>query len=138
MSTNSATDRFFAALNAHDLQALRDSLAQDFVFEEVAGPGEPSIDALSSELSAIYLGLPDVTFRPVRQAHEGGRTYVEFRAIGTHSAPFMGIASTGTLAIVSGVFNFDVNDTIRRLRMTVDFGGLRRQLLMASRPGTPG
>jgi ketosteroid isomerase-like protein len=39
-------DRLFAALNSQDLAQVREQLAPDFVFEEVAGAGEPSIEAL--------------------------------------------------------------------------------------------
>lgn len=132
MSGEIPIDDFFAALNQHDLEALRRLLAFDFVFEEVAGPGEPSVKSLADELQLIYSGLPDITFRPVRRVTDDGKTIVEFRAIGTHDATFLSVPATGTTAIVSGVFAFEGSKRIDRLRLTVDFGGLRRQLLTAS------
>lgn len=121
------------ALNARDLNAVRSLLAPDFVFEEVVGGGEPSRRALLAEIEMILAGLSDAVFRPARLDRDGGRTYLEFRAMGTHSGDFLGVPATGALAMVSGVFNVTQDDRyIRSLRWTIDFGGLRRQLLMAA------
>lgn len=130
----SPVSRYLDALNTRDAENIRGVLAPDFVFEEVAGPGEPSIQALLEELRHIYRAFPDIQFRPVRQTVDINRVYVEFRAIGTHQGEFLDVPATGTLAIVSGVFNLESSEReIRRLRLTVDFGGLRRQLLLAAR-----
>lgn len=134
MHDDSPTSRFLDAVNSRDPERVRGVLSADFVFEEVAGEGEPSARALVEELKIIYAAFPDIAFRPVRQTVEGNRIYVEFRAIGTHQAEFLEVPPTGTLAIVSGVFNLESDDRqVRRLRLTVDFGGLRRQLLLAGR-----
>lgn len=135
MHDRSSIDAFLEAINARDVEQVRDSLAPDFVFEDVAGPGAPSADALVEELRMIFAAFPDIGFRPVRRTQEGSRTYIEFKAIGTHTGEFLNVPATGTMAIVSGVFNLESNAAIRRLRLTVDFGGLRRQLLMAARMG---
>lgn len=126
--------RFLDALNSREPDRVRATLAPDFLFEEAAGPGKPSIEALMSELSAVFAAFPDMSFRPVRQTQAEGRTYLEFRAIGTHMGDFLGVPATGAAAILSGVFNLE-NDggRVHRLRMTADFGGLRRQLLTAAR-----
>jgi steroid delta-isomerase-like uncharacterized protein len=131
-----AVAQFLEALNTHDPEHIRAALTHDFTFEEVAGPGDPSTIALTEWLQALFDALPDITFRPVRQTQEGNRTYVEFRAIGTHDGTFLNVPATGTMAIVSGVFNLvGESGRVERLRLTVDFGGLRRQLLMAARMG---
>jgi predicted ester cyclase len=121
------------ALNDRDTDAVRSLLAPDFLFEEVAGRGRASEDALLAEIEMILSGLSDLSFRPARLTEEGNRTYLEFRAVGMHTGAFLGVPPTGTLAIVSGVFNA-VQDRrhIHALRWTIDFGGLRRQLLMAA------
>jgi len=130
----SSIDRFLEGINARDVERVRVALAPDFVFEEVAGAGSPSVEALVEELRMIFAAFPDITFRPVRRTNDGGRTYVEFKAIGTHRGEFLNVPATGATAIVSGVFNIGGDGSgIRRFRMTVDFGGLRRQLLMAAR-----
>lgn len=133
MQERSSIDAFLEAINSHDVERVRATLAPDFVFEDVAGSGSPSAEALLEELRMIFSAFPDIGFRPVRQTRESGRTYVEFKAIGTHNGEFLNVPATGTMAIVSGVFNLEGNGSIRRLRLTVDFGGLRRQLLMAAR-----
>jgi steroid delta-isomerase-like uncharacterized protein len=134
LEDGSASARFFEALNAHSPEKIREALALDFVYEEVAAEGEPSVEALLSEFGMVFAAFPDITFRPVRQTAEGARTYVEFRAFGVHQREFLGVQPTGTMAIISGVFNVEAEQgAIRRLRMTVDFGGLRRQLLVAAR-----
>jgi hypothetical protein len=116
------------------MDQLREVLAPDFIFEEAAGPGEPSVDALFHELQLVFDAFPNIEFRPVRQTDAETRTYVEFRAIGVHAGEFLDVPPTGTLAIISGVFNLEADHQhVRRLRLTVDFGGLRRQLLTAAR-----
>ena len=113
---------------------MRGLLDGDFVYEEVAGPGEPSVAAFLHQFTRVFEAFPDIVFRPVRQTVEGNRTYVEFRAFGTHKGAFLNVEPTDTIAILSGVFNAESGEaTIRRIRMTVDFGGLRRQLLLAAR-----
>jgi steroid delta-isomerase-like uncharacterized protein len=134
VNDGSATARFFAALNTRDPDGMRQALAADFVFEEVAAAGEPSVDALLTEFRMVFDAFPDITFRPVRESAEGDRTYIEFRAFGVHQQEFLNVPPTGAMAFISGVFNVKADqDVIRRLRMTVDFGGLRRQLLVAAR-----
>jgi steroid delta-isomerase-like uncharacterized protein len=125
---------FFAALNSGHGDDLDNLLTEDFVFEEVAGAGAASRDALKAELEAFRTALPDISFRPVRVARDGQRIYLEFRAMGTHRGAFLNVSPTNTFAIVSGVFNVALQDgQIARLRLTVDFAGLRRQLLQAAR-----
>ena len=135
-SDGQAATRFLDALNSREPEEVQATLASDFLFEEAAGPGKPSIEALMSELSAVFAAFPDMSFRPVRHTDVDGRIYLEFRAVGTHLGEFLGVPATGTTAILSGVFNLDgAGGRVRRLRMTADFGGLRRQLLMAARMG---
>ena len=125
---------FVEAVNSHDPDRIREVLTPDFTFEEVAGPGEASVDALILWFQAVFTGLPDITFRPIRHTQQEDRALIEFRAIGTHGGPFLNVPPTGTVAIVSGVFNLVGSSAgVRRLRLTVDFAGLRRQLLMAER-----
>ncbi len=121
------------ALNARDLDEVRALLAADFVFEEVAASGEPSRAAFVAEIELIFAGLSDVMFRPVRLSTEGDRDFLEFRAVGEQTGKFLGIPATGAVAIVSGVFNvIEDNEHIHALRWTIDYGGLRRQLLTAA------
>ena len=133
---NRAVAQFICGINSHDQHSVREILAPDFTFEEVAGPGEASVEALLEELRLVFDAFPDIQFRPVRQTRDGNRTYVEVRAVGTHRAEFLSVPATGTTAIISGVFNLESDETVHRLRLTIDFGGLRRQLLLASRMTT--
>jgi predicted ester cyclase len=138
MQEASPASRFVDAINSQNADRLRRVLAPDFVFEEAAGPGERSIEALLHELRIMFEAFPDLIFRPIRETVEGGRTYLEFKGIGTHRGEFLRVPPTGTTALVSGVFNLeDAGERIGRLRMTVDFGGLRRQLLLAARMQKP-
>ena len=127
-------DRFFTALDSGDWNGLDGMLAEDFTFEEVAGSGAPSRDALKEELGVLRSALPDLSFRPVRIEPAGDRLYVEFRAMGAHRGELLHVAPTGTFVILSGVFNLVISGgRISRLRLTIDFAGLRRQLLQAAR-----
>ena len=123
---------FLTALNEHDTTALESSLGSDFLYEEVASAGAPSREALTTELSMLFDAFPDLHFRIVRISEQDGRRFLEFRAIGTHKGEFLGVAPTMSFTIASGVFNVQADDdSIHRMRMTLDFGGLRRQLLIA-------
>jgi predicted ester cyclase len=134
MHDASPASRFVDAINSRNADRLREVLTSDFVFEEAAGPGERSVEALLHELAIVFTAFPDLMFRPIRETPEGGRTYLEFKGIGTHKGEFLQVPPTGTTAFVSGVFNLeDAGERVSRLRMTVDFGGLRRQLLLAAR-----
>lgn len=59
---------------------------------------------------------------------------MEVRAIGTHEGEFLKVAGTGALVLVSGVSTLSGESTVRRASMTLDFGGVRRQLLQAAGP----
>jgi steroid delta-isomerase-like uncharacterized protein len=129
---NQAINGFLDAINAHDLDAMAGALAPDFLFEDAAGPGQASQEALVEEFKLVFAGMPDLLVRPVGLRQDGERSIVEFKGIGTHRGEFLGVAPTGTTAIVSGVFNLTTGrERITRLRLTIDFGGLRRQLLLA-------
>jgi steroid delta-isomerase-like uncharacterized protein len=133
-SQDSPVEAFVESINARDLDKVCAVLPDDFLFEEVAGPGAASVDGLLSELRMIFAAFPDIVFRPVRHSRDGNRTLVEFRAIGTHNGEFVGVPPTGSVAVASGVFSaVEAGRKIARLRLTVDFGGLRRQLLTAQR-----
>ena len=122
--------RFLDALNAHDAERVRLLLAADFVFEEVAGAGQPSIEAFLDELQMLFDGFPDMSFRAVRETAVGSRTYVAFHAVGTHQGTFLGVPASAKRVFLSGVLNLEIEGgTIHRLRHTIDFGGLRRQVL---------
>lgn len=120
------------ALDSHNLEQLRRQLSHDFVFEEVAGPGRESIEALEHHLQLFFDAFPDLTFKTARKEHVDQRAYVEFRAIGTHKGAFLNVDPTESLAIVSGVLNLQISGgLVQRLRLVVDYAGLRRQLLVA-------
>ena len=120
-------------MNDPDPRSLRGTLAETFVFEEAAGAGEPSIAALTQEAEMIRRAFPDIEYRAVRRTQSAGRSLVEFRAIGVHEQDFLGVPATASLAMFSGVFNLKIEGMrVSRLRLTIDFGGLRRQLLLAS------
>jgi steroid delta-isomerase-like uncharacterized protein len=121
---------FLDALNTHDLSRVGALLAADFVFEEAASAGRPSTEAFLDELRMLFDGFPDMTFRAVRETAVGNRTYVAFHAMGTHQGEFLGVPASGKRVFLSGVLNLQIEDgTIRSLRHTIDFGGLRRQVL---------
>lgn len=128
------TQRFLDALNTWDPVLIEAVLGDAFVFEDVSGPGERSRRAFLDVLHMMRSAFPDLTFRATRHAlSEEGRTVIEFKAMGTHQGEFLGVAPTGAFTIISGAFNLAHSDgRVTRLRQTIDFAGLRRQLLMAA------
>ena len=126
-------DRLFACLNAHDDDCVRSLLSSEFEFVEGAPPGAPSERALLDRLALLRRAFPDIVYRVARTREESGWHYVEFKALGTHSHEFLSVQATSALMVISGVFAVQQrHDLICRLRVTLDFRGLREQMLVAA------
>lgn len=121
------------ALNSHDPAAISALLAPDFVYDEMRGAGQTGAEAVLAEFALVFAALPDITFRLVRISGLEDGFHLEFRALGTHQGEFLGVLPTNTLALFGGVMTIRGGEQIEHLRMTIDFGGLRRQLLTAAR-----
>jgi ketosteroid isomerase-like protein len=78
-------DRLVAATNAHDLDALVDCFASDYLNETPAHPsrGFQGREQVRRNWSQIFAGVPDLTAEVVRRAVAGDTVWVEWHNHGT-------------------------------------------------------
>lgn len=107
MSTIALLDRFAAAWNAHDVEALLDCMTEDGVFHGSAGP-EPDgatyqgTGALRTSFCAIWQTFPDAAWNDVNHIIAGDRAITEWR--------FTGTKADGTKVNVRGADIFTLRD----------------------------
>ncbi len=77
--------RLVAATNAHDLEALVDCFAEDYVNETPAHPsrGFHGREQVRRNWSAIFAAVPDITVRVLATAVDGGVVWTEWEMSGT-------------------------------------------------------
>ena len=89
--------RVYEAINAGDMQTLRDSLADDVIEHEEF----PGLDAASSKEGIIQqfemmrAAFPDFTLSLDDMIAEGDKVFIRATMRGTHQGDFMGIPATG-------------------------------------------
>lgn len=88
MSDSDLLDRFAAAWNAHDVEALVDCMTDDGIFYGSIGP-QPSgatsrgVSALRAGFSAVWEMFPDAAWSDVNHIIAGDRAVTEWRFTGT-------------------------------------------------------
>jgi hypothetical protein len=83
--TREVVDRLLAATNDHDLDAVVDCFATDYVNETPAHPlrGFRGRDQVRRNWTTIFAGVPDITARVVASAVEGSTAWTEWEMSGT-------------------------------------------------------
>jgi steroid delta-isomerase-like uncharacterized protein len=101
--TKAVVRRFFAALDAHDLAAVREALAPDY---RLHFDGNPEMDreAGIGFFGAFLAAFPDIRHQVEDQLAEGERVATRIVVRGTHQQALMGIPPTGH-AITIGAIN---------------------------------
>jgi hypothetical protein len=84
-SPTGVVDRLVAATNAHDLHALVECFADDYVNETPAHPlrGFRGTAQVRQNWSAIFAAVPDISSRVLASAREGNQVWLELRMEGT-------------------------------------------------------
>lgn len=79
------SDALVAACNAHDVDALVDCFAEDYVNETPAHPlrGFHGRDQVRRNWESIFAGIPDIEVRLVRSAVDGPTLWAELEMDGT-------------------------------------------------------
>jgi ketosteroid isomerase-like protein len=108
-------DRFAAAWNAHDIDALLQCMTEDPVFYAAAGPAPDGAVhrgrvAVASAYAAIWESIPDATWTNVSHVVQGDRAISEWL--------FAGTRSDGTAVRVRGVDVFTVRDGLIQVKDT--------------------
>jgi ketosteroid isomerase-like protein len=79
--------RVFAAVNSHDLEALRDLYASDARTRRPGWPQEEGPEALIASYEMDFACVPDIHFEPVSTTANGERVVSEARITGTNTGP---------------------------------------------------
>lgn len=97
-------DALVAATNNHDIDALVDCFAEDYVNETPVHPLRDfhGREQVRRNWTAIFAGAPDVTSRIVRQVIDGSTVWSEMEMAGTRR--------DGAPHLLRGVIIFDVEE----------------------------
>lgn len=102
--TLDVVDRLLAATQDHDVDALVECFAPDYVNETPAHPlrGFTGREQVRQNWSAIFAGVPDITTRVVASAVDGRTVWTEWEMSGTRR--------DGVAHAMAGVIIFTVQD----------------------------
>jgi ketosteroid isomerase-like protein len=97
-------NRLLAATNEHDLEALVDCFAPEYVNETPAHPrrGFSGRDQVRRNWATIFAGVPDITARLIASAVDGSRVWTDWEMSGTRR--------DGAPHAMAGVIIFGVHD----------------------------
>ena len=96
----------FAALDAHDIAALR-TMWTDETVERFPSVTLHGADGITAYFEKLFAALPDLRMRVVALAENGDDVFVHWHLTGTHTgAPFQGIEATGRSVAIDGMDHF--------------------------------
>lgn len=97
-------NRIVAATNEHDIEALVDCFAPEYVNETPAHPlrGFSGRDQVRRNWTSIFAGVPDITARVIASTVDGSRAWTEWEMSGTRR--------DGASHAMAGVIIFGVDD----------------------------
>jgi steroid delta-isomerase-like uncharacterized protein len=111
MATNTeVVQRVFDAINAHDVNALREVWAQD-VTERLPDQTCHGADELAEYYSGLFAAMPDFHMEVVQTLEEGEAVFARWVLTGNHTGgPFAGIDRTGASIRLDGIDEFTIRD----------------------------
>jgi steroid delta-isomerase-like uncharacterized protein len=96
--------RWFAAIDAHDLDAIDELVADDYVDHSPALPGQPpGREGVRQTNRALVAAFPDAVHRIEEQEAQGDRVLTRVTVRGTFAGAFLGFPPTGKVVEVGGV-----------------------------------
>lgn len=111
MATNTElVRRVFDAINAHDVDALRELWAPDVVerFPDVTCRGR---EELAAHFAGLFAALPDFHMELAGAVEDGETVFARWRLTATHTGGrFNGIDATGKAVAVDGMDEFTLRD----------------------------
>ena len=90
--------RFFAAINAHELDPFDEILAKDLVWHGGSSGEIKGIDGFKQLVGAFYTAFPDLQTEMHHLIAEGDVVVAHYTTTGTHKAELSGIPATGKQA----------------------------------------
>jgi steroid delta-isomerase-like uncharacterized protein len=95
MNHAAAARRMYELINAGNVDAFGDVLADDFVEHEELPGLEPTKDGVKKFFRAYIAAFPDLRMDPEDVLESGDKVVARVRATGTHQGEFMGMPATG-------------------------------------------
>lgn len=118
--------RWFEALSRHDVDAVADMVAEDFIHNSSTNQGR---DGVRAELDYWFSAFPDASLSVEDVIADGDRVAARVVTTGTHGGEFMGSPPTGKRVSVQEVDIFRIEDgQITEAWAAVDFFGMLTQL----------
>jgi steroid delta-isomerase-like uncharacterized protein len=87
--------RLYDLINAHDIDAFGEFLADDFVEHEELPGGSPTRAGVKDFFRLQIAAFPDLAMTPQDVVDGGDKVVARVRFTGTHEGEFMGMAATG-------------------------------------------
>ena len=116
MSLTDALDRYFAAWNDHDPEAVVRSLADGGSYEDPTTGGPLTGDALAANVATLVAGFPDVHFDLVSVAPTSGTTAAaQWLMRGTNTGPMPAGPATGQTVALPGADFIDYDPAADRI-----------------------
>ena len=111
MPTNTElAEQIFAAINAHDVDALRELWA-DGVEERFPDKTCHGKEELSAYFKGLWAAMPDFNMQLVSAVEDGETVFARWTLTGTHTgAQFSGIDRTGKAVTLDGMDEFTFRD----------------------------
>ena len=102
-------DQIFAAINAHDVDALR-ALWADDVEERFPDKTCRGKDELAAYFKELFAAMSDVRMEKVASVEQGETVFVRWTLTGTHDGVFNGIDATGRSVALDGMDQITFRD----------------------------
>jgi len=110
MPTNTElADQIFAAINAHDVDALRELWAEG-VEERFPDKTCRGKEELAAHFKGLFAAMSDMRMEKVASVEEGETVFVRWTLTGTHDGVFTGIDPTGKRIALDGFDQMTVRD----------------------------
>ena len=103
MDHTATVRRLYDLINAQDIDAFGELLADDFVEHEELPGGDPTREGVKAFFRMQIAAFPDLAMTPQDVIDGGDKVVVRVRFTGTHQGEFMGIPATGRSVDVQAV-----------------------------------
>ncbi len=124
--------RYFEAVNQHNLDALDEIFAADYIDHAAPPDQPPGPEGLKQFFAMMESGFPDFRVTLEDTIAEGDSVAVRFTFHGTHQGEFMDIPPTGKPVTMSGIDIMRIKDgKITELWGQEDMLGMMQQLGVA-------
>jgi steroid delta-isomerase-like uncharacterized protein len=95
-------ERYFAAWNAHDSEALAASFAPGGRYRDPGVPDGLGPEATGGYAAGLWEGFPDLAFAVDDLVAHGGRVWARWTMTGTNAGPYRGLPPTGRQVTLPG------------------------------------